>query len=168
MSGLERIICHWTAGTYAVTDHDRDCYHFIVSGDGRVIPGKHSPEANLATADGDYAAHTLHCNTGSIGVSMACMGNALEVPWTAGPWPMKELQLAAMVKKVAELAAAYNIPVTGATILTHAEVQPVLGIAQRGKWDITRLPFRPDLIGHKACGDFIRSQVRKALEPLLK
>jgi hypothetical protein len=156
---LQRIIIHWTAGTYSVHDLDREHYHFIVGGDGTVTAGIHKPEANLSTRDADYAAHTLHCNTGSIGVSMACMGNAVEQPFSTGPWPMKEGQFKVMVAKVAEMAKHYGIPVLPTTILTHAEVEPTLGIKQRGKWDITRIPFRPDLVGHKACGDFIRAEV---------
>lgn len=161
---LQRIVIHWTAGTYSVSELDREHYHFIVGGDGTVVAGDHKPEANLSTKDGDYAAHTLGCNTGSIGVSMACMGNAVESPFNAGPWPMRAVQFDAMVKKVAALAKAYGIPVTPQTILTHAEVQPTLGIKQRGKWDVTRIAFKPELVGHKACGDFIRAQVAAAMK----
>jgi hypothetical protein len=50
-----------------------------------------------------------------------------------------------MIQVVAELARHYRIPITPKTVLTHAEVQSNFGIAQRGKWDITRLPF--DLLG---------------------
>lgn len=161
---MERIIIHWTAGTYSVNALDREHYHFIVGGDGTVTAGIHKPEDNLSTSDGKYAAHTLNCNKGSIGVSMACMGNAVESPFNSGPWPMREVQFNAMIAKVAALAKAYKIPVTPQTILTHAEVQPTLGITQRGKWDVTRIAFRPDLIGHKACGDFIRAHVASAMK----
>jgi hypothetical protein len=53
----------------------------------------------------------------------------------------------------------YKIPVTPRTVLSHAEVQPTLGIKQNGKWDFTELSFRPSLKGHKACGDYMRSRV---------
>ena len=52
-----------------------------------------------------------------------------------------------MAALVANLALHYKIPVTPQTILTHAEVQPTLGIKQRGKWDVTRIPYRSDLVG---------------------
>lgn len=160
---LTRIIIHWTAGTYNVSDMDRDHYHFIVDGEGHVMAGRHTPEANASTSDGDYAAHTMRCNTGSIGISMACMGGAIEAPFNAGKWPMKEVQVKALAAKVAALATKYKIPVTEKTVLTHAEVQPVLGIKQRGKWDVTRIAFRPALIGHKACGDYLREMVKAAM-----
>jgi len=155
---MKRIIIHWTAGTYLVSALDRQHYHFIVGGDGKVIPGVHKVEANASTADGDYAAHTRGCNMDSIGISVACMGNAVEGK-SDGPWPMKEAQFNVMIAKVAELAKQYKIAVTPKTILTHAEVQPTLGIQQAGKWDISRIPFKPELKGHKACGDFIRERV---------
>lgn len=155
---MKRIIIHWTAGTHNVSEADKEHYHFIVSGDGKVVAGDHEVADNLSTADGDYAAHTLGCNKDSIGISMACMGNAVEGK-SDGPWPMTRVQFDAMIAKVRELAGRYKIPVTPQTILTHAEVQPTLGIRQRGKWDITRIPFMPDLKGHKACGDFIRAAV---------
>jgi hypothetical protein len=45
------------------------------------------------------------------------------------------------------------------TVLTHAEVQPTLGVKQRGKWDITRLSFKPDLVGAIPVGNYIRETV---------
>lgn len=161
---MKRIIIHWTAGTYTVTEQDKEHYHFIVNGVGVVEKGDHDVEDNLSTADGDYAAHTLGCNKDSIGISMACMAGAIEAPFNAGKYPMKPVQIESLAAKVAELAKRYKIPVTPQTILTHAEVQPTLGIKQRGKWDVTRIPFMPNLIGHKACGDFIRERVKEALE----
>lgn len=161
---MKRIIVHWTAGTNEVNDVDKQHYHFIVDGDGDVVAGKYKPEDNLSTADGKYAAHTLNCNTGSIGVSMAGMLGAIESPFNAGKYPLKEKQLAATVKLVADLCKKYNIPVTDKTVLTHAEVQPNLGIKQLGKWDCTRLPFKSELIGHRACGDYIREGVVRAMK----
>lgn len=155
---MKRIIIHWTAGTYKVSEQDKEHYHFIVSGDGKIVEGDHTVEANASTADNDYAAHTRGCNKDSIGISMACMAGALEGR-SDGDYPMKENQFDAMISKVIELAKTYKIKVTPQTILTHAEVQPTLGIIQRGKWDIARIPFMPELKGHKACGDYIRKRV---------
>ena len=161
---MKRLIIHWNAGTNEANELDKQHYHFIVDGDGDVVAGKYKPEDNLSTADGKYAAHTLNCNTGSIGVSMAGMLGAIESPFNAGKYPLKEKQLAATVKLVADLCKKYNIPVTDKTVLTHAEVQPNLGITQRGKWDITRIPFKPELVGHKACGDYIRKLVTEEMK----
>jgi hypothetical protein len=157
---LERVICHWTAGSYNPNDQDKEHYHFIIDGDGKVVEGDHKPEANISTSDADgYAAHTRACNTGSIGVSIAAMAGAVESPFIAGPYPIKAVQWSAMVSKVAALCKQYGIAVTPRTVLTHAEVQGTLGIQQAGKWDITRLPFEPALIGAKAVGDKLRRDV---------
>jgi lipocalin len=161
---LNKIICHWTAGSYNVNEQDKEHYHFIIDGTGKVITGDYPPEANISTSDADgYAAHTRGCNTGAIGVSIAAMAGAVENPFDAGKYPVLQLQWGAMVKLVADLAKKYNIPVSTRTILTHAEVEGTLGIQQAGKWDITRLPFEPATIGAKAIGDKLRKEVQAML-----
>ena len=157
MTGLVRIIAHWSAGRYTASKIDRDHYHFIYEGDGREVAGIHTPEDNISAKDGKYAAHTRGCNTGSIGVAVACMWNAKE--GAHGSQPMTEAQFEAMCRGIARLCMRYKIPVTPRTVLSHAEVQPTLGIKQNGKWDFTELSFSPSLKGHKACGDFMRSRV---------
>jgi hypothetical protein len=87
-----------------------------------------------------------------------------ENPFAAGKFPLTRAQWNKMVEVVAELAKSYGIPVTSKTILTHAEVQPNLGIKQKQKWDITRVAFDPTLVGHKAVGDKIRNAVAVALD----
>ena len=140
MAGLVRIIWHWSAGRHTPSDLDRKHYHFIIDGQGKVHQGDIAPEANLSTADGSYAAHTRGCNTGSIGIALAAMVGAVERPFRAGPEPITPAQINALVLLTRELALKYKIPVTRETILSHAEVQPTLKIAQRGKWDIAWLP----------------------------
>jgi len=161
---MKRIIIHWTAGTHEVSEIDKEHYHFIVSGKGTVVKGDHDIGDNLSTADGDYAAHTLGCNKDSIGVSMAGMAGATEIPFSAGKWPITEAQVNVLAGLVADLARQYKIPVTPQNILTHAEVEPVLGIRQRGKWDVTRIPFKPDLKGPQACGNWLRELVAAKLK----
>lgn len=157
---MSRVILHWSAGAYRVSDLDKEHYHLIVDGAANVVRGDHSIADNVNTADDDYAAHTRGCNTGSIGVSMACMAGATEVPFRPGSFPMKETQWKRAAEVVAHLADFYKITVTDKTILTHAEVQPNLGIKQAGKWDVTRVAFDPKLIGAKACGDAFRALVK--------
>lgn len=138
--GLTRIVMHWSAGADSNQDDDREHYHFIVTRSGKQVAGVHKPEANVNIKNGIYAAHTRGLNTGSIGVAMDAMRGAIESPFEAGPEPITGPQLLAFVQLVADLAMTYEIPVTPKTILTHAEVQPTLGVVQRGKWDITWLP----------------------------
>ncbi|WP_312808756.1 peptidoglycan recognition protein family protein [Agrobacterium cavarae] len=156
---MARIIAHWSAGAYRASDLDKEHYHFIVEGSGIVVRGDHVIADNVNTADGKYAAHTKGCNTGSIGVSMACMAGAVESPFNPGKFPMTETQWARAMDVIAQLAAFYKIPVTNKTVLSHAEVQTNLGIKQNGKWDFTRLAFDPSVVGAKACGDKMRRDV---------
>lgn len=160
---MSRVILHWSAGAWKASKLDKEHYHIIVESDGKLVRGDHTISDNVNTGDGDYAAHTRGCNTGSIGVSLACMAGAAESPFKAGKYPMTEVQWSSAMKVIAELAAFYKIPVTDKTILSHAEVQPNLGIKQAGKWDITRLPFDPKTVGAKACGDKMRAAVKARL-----
>lgn len=165
---MERIIIHWTAGAYKANGLDKDHYHILIEGDGNLIRGKNPITANQSPIKGSYAAHTLNCNSGSIGVSMCCMAGATESPANDGKYPLTAEQFGVMIEVVAQLAKRYGIPVTPQTILTHAEVQPNLGIKQKGKWDITRLPFKPSVKGAKAVGDLIRAEVSKRLGKVTK
>lgn len=157
MATLKRVVAHWAVTKYTATALARKHYHFIVEGDGKVVAGDFAPEANIKPVPGEYAAHTLNCNTGSIGVSCAAMHSAESVK-KPGPYPITEVQFNAMCRKIAELCKLYSIPVTSKTVLSHAEVQDNLGIKQRGKWDISVLPFA-GLATAKSCGDLMRRTV---------
>jgi hypothetical protein len=157
---MARIILHWTAGSHKATDFDRKHYHVLVEGDGKIVKGFPSIALNsLPKARGNYAAHTLNCNTGSIGLSMCCMAGAIERPFNAGKYPLTHSQWKAAAKAAAALCKRYGIKVTPKTVLSHAEVQANLGILQRGKWDVAILPFNPDLNTAKECGDIFREAV---------
>jgi N-acetyl-anhydromuramyl-L-alanine amidase AmpD len=157
---MQRIIAHWSAGAHKASALDKEHYHIIIEGDGTVVKGDHDISDNVNTADDDYAAHTRACNTGSIGVSLACMAGATENPFKAGRYPMTKTQWDVAMEVIAQLADFYKIPVTNKTVLSHAEVQPNLGIQQAGKWDFTRLGFDPSVVGAKACGDKMRAEVK--------
>lgn len=160
---MARVICHWTAGGHKAGAVDREHYHILIEGDGRLVRGDHAIDDNVRTGDGDYAAHTRGCNTGSIGVSLCCMAGAVEKPFAAGHAPMTMAQWGKLAAVVAQLCDRYGIAVTPRTVLTHAEVQRTLGIKQRGKWDFTRLAFDPATVGAKACGDRLRAEVNAHL-----
>lgn len=161
---MNRVIVHWSAGTHRASGLDRSHYHILIEGDGKLVRG--TPSIDLNDARGvkpGYAAHTLNCNTGSIGVSLCCMAGAVENPFKAGSAPMTREQWAALPGVLADLCRRYSIPVTPKTILSHAEVQGTLGIKQKGKWDISRLAFDHDVAGAKACGDQFRSSTSSLL-----
>ena len=162
MSGLKRIVAHWTVGTYKSNPIDRAHYHFIIEGDGNIVAGGHKPEANIRPVRGRYAAHCLNLNTGSIGISMASMAGA-QSERDLGPYPFTEVQFDSMCRKIADLCRIYDIVPSRMTVLSHAEVQPTLGIKQRGKWDFTVIPFMPHIRGAIPCGDEMRRRVRNFL-----
>ncbi|MDE0590408.1 N-acetylmuramoyl-L-alanine amidase [Halocynthiibacter sp. C4] len=160
---MKRIINHWTAGSGRANDTDKAHYHLLVEYDGTIIKGTHEVADNVVTSDGDYAAHTRNLNTDSIGVAACGMRGATEYPFDAGPAPITEKAFKTLCVVNAELCMKYGIAVTPETVLTHAEVEPNLGVKQSGKWDYTRLPHRPDLVGAKAIGDYLRSEVTEIL-----
>ena len=141
---MKRIIMHWSAGTHTVSGLDREHYHYIVDGDGNVVTGRYPVEANrVIDRERGYAAHTWNCNTGAIGVALAAMAGASEYPFRAGKFPITDKQLLAFTRLVYRLSVQYSIPIKPDTVLTHAEVQPTLGITQKKKWDISWLPGMP-------------------------
>lgn len=162
-ASMKRIIWHWTAGAYVASELDKEHYHFVIEGDLDVIKCDHSIKDNEVIHGSNYAAHTLNCNTGSIGLSVCSMAGAVESPFNAGKYPFTEGQFLRLVDITAQLCKRYSIPVSRTTTLSHAEVQPTLGIQQRGKWDYSRLPFAPNIVGAVAVGDFIREHVADAM-----
>ena len=162
MAKLNKIIAHWAVTGYKCDATSKQHYHFIVEGDGKVVNGNHTPEANENTADGSYAAHTKGCNTGAIGVSCAAMFGAVSET-NYGQYPITKAQFDSMCRLIAILCNKYGIKVTPKTVLTHAEVQGTLGIPQRGKWDIAVLPH-VNMRGAKMCGDYIRKNVQAYLD----
>lgn len=163
MVGITRIHMHWSAGSYNFIDVDKQAYHYCIGKDGTVYSGKFTPEDNITIVHGKYAAHTLHANTGAIGVAVLGMGGAVKSPFNAGNWPMLPVQIDALVTLVAQLCKKYGISVTRSTVLTHAEVQPTLGVAQKGKWDITWLPGMSEPGDPIDVGDVLRARVSAAI-----
>jgi N-acetyl-anhydromuramyl-L-alanine amidase AmpD len=164
---MNRIIWHWTGGAHTANASDKRHYHFIIEGDGTVVAGNHPPEANAtihSPRDGStYAAHTRGLNTGSIGIALAAMRGATERPFNAGPSPITQAQVDALVALTARLCGQYAIPVQRDTVLTHAEVQQTLKVAQRGKIDIMWLPSMTRTGDPVAIGDGLRDRVIDAL-----
>lgn len=160
MTGLVRIILHWTAGGPRASVHDKRFYHFLTEATGRIVRGDHAPEDNISTRDHIYGAHTRALNTGSIGHAFCGMAMAQPAPLFLGSYPLNEVQLQAGLDHVASLCRRYGIPVTRRTVLTHAEVQPTLGVAQRGKWDIRWLPGMTKIGDAVAIGDLLRERIK--------
>jgi len=163
---MKGIIWHWTGGGYKASTEAREAYHAIIEGDGTVVTGNWPISANEVIVGDSYAAHTRNSNTGFIGISIACMAGAKERPLSYGKYPPTKKQIAALVKLSAKYCRQYRIPVSYITTLSHAEVEANLGIKQRGKWDITVLPWLKKR-GALVVGNYLRSRVKKELEKYL-
>lgn len=162
-AAMRRVHLHWTAGAYAANGLDQNAYHLLIDGTPRLVRGKWPISANVTCPRGAYAAHTLNANTGAIGVSICCMGGPGVTMANHGKYPMKREQWKMAVQAIAELCRFYSIPVTDKTVLTHAEVQPNLGIRQNGKWDIATLSFDRSFDTARKVGDRLRREVAARL-----
>lgn len=158
-SGLHRIHLHWTAGAYGVIDLERHHYNGIVDQTGARYDGEWRFEAQARYQPGRAASHTLNANTGAIGLAADAMAGARERPFDTGSAPLTWDQIAELCNWAAELSVAYDIPVSRYSILTHAEVQPTLGILQRAKWDITWLPDMDAPADPVCVGDRLRALI---------
>lgn len=156
---MKRIIIHWTGGTYAPNSSDLLHYHFVVGGSGKVHNGKFTPKDNENCNDGRYAQHCGGGNTGSIGISMACMFGFKDNK-NIGNYPMTKIQFETCMKKVAQLSKEYNIPIKEDSILTHYEFgQTHPKTTSYGKIDIIFLPPYPHVL-KKDVGNFIRNKIQ--------
>lgn len=163
---MKRIHLHWTGGQYLANSTDRNAYHILIEGDGKVVRGNKSIAANVPGGK-NPASHTKNANTGAIGVSMCCMSGARDTPYIPGKYPMTQVQWNKAIEVIATLAKRYGILVTPVTTLTHAEVQPNLGILQNNKWDIICLPFDSSkIVGSRPVGDLMRLNVAKILDKI--
>ncbi len=163
---LNRIIIHWTAGSY--TNLELDHYHYVVDKDGIVHNGKLPPEANIPK-NGEYLTderYVKHCgggNSNSIGISAAAMG-AYNSANRRTPYPITETQGEALWALAAKLCKRYNIPPEN--VLTHAEFGKLHpDSSSAGKIDITYLPYNPTLVASRV-GPYIRNKVRWYLDRL--
>jgi hypothetical protein len=158
-----RVVLHWTAGAYRVSELDRSHYHVILQDDAalkqgedvRPVRGRFSIADNDRTGDGRYAAHTRGLNGHSVGLSIACMAGAVQ-GGAHGRYPMTRRLWERLAQGAAEVCRHYGIPVTPHTVLQHGEVQRQLGVAQRGKWDCCELSFDRSLSPVEVCEQFRR------------
>lgn len=163
---INRIIWHWAVTGYNITSHAKKAYHYLIDGTGKVHSGDFPVSANAAgksLVTGSYAPHTRGLNSGSIGNSVLSMAGAQEVPFTTGPYPMKENQIDALLQLTASQIKEYNIDLTPRTVLSHAEVQPTLGVKQSGKWDYMWLPGMSEPKNPVDVGNILRERLSRLL-----
>lgn len=174
---LDGFVVHWTGGNHLAGEYDKRHYHFGVDGPGlgvwRGVPLEKNAKGRALPA-GDYAAHTRWLNGGWGGFTLACMGSTKLNPATENnyidiAYPMTKAQWDTGIKALAELCIRYSVPVQRPTkadprgVQSHAEVEQNLGIDQAGKWDFTRLSWKPELKGARVIGDFMRQQIREQI-----
>lgn len=102
-------------------------------------------------------------NTGAIGHAMDAMAGAIERPFDRGSAPITLRQLDAFCRWAAEYSAQYWIPVNVYGMPTHAEIQPIFGVRQRWKWDITWLPGMSAPGDPLVVGERLRDMIRERL-----
>lgn len=156
---MNRIIIHWTAGTYCPNQGEKEHYHYLIDDKGILSKGKYTPEDNINCYDGKYAQHTGGGNTGSIGISMCGMYVPEKTDIHKTKYPLTKIQCEKLFKTVAELCKKYNIKISPNTVMTHYEFgkrNPKTTSA--GKIDIIWLPPYPSVTKDQI-GDFIRSKV---------
>ncbi|MFD1481587.1 N-acetylmuramoyl-L-alanine amidase [Paracoccus nototheniae] len=151
---LTRIHWHWTAGGYVPNSTDLRAYHGLIPGEGR----PRWPVDPTASR-----SHTLNANGGAIGISICAMTGAQERPFDRGRAPITPYQVCELVRETARMCRAYDIPVSRWSTLSHAEIQPTLGVVQRWKWDITWLPGMEGPGDPITVGDRLRDMVRAEL-----
>lgn len=173
----KRVICHWTAGGYTASLHDREHYHALIEwrdGEAHIVAGV--PIVNNMAALGPgiptyhgedaphgYAPHTRDFNSWSIGYAICGMFSALD-RGNIGDFPIRPEQVDILIGLCATTAAAFGLEVTEDTFFTHFEAQSIHGVTQRGKWDITVIPWLLEELGPDDVGPWLRAQVRERLE----
>ena len=161
---MNKIIIHWTGGTWFPNATDKEHYHFLIDKNGKVINGKFKVEDNENCNDGKYAVHCGGGNTGAIGVSMCGMYVPKGVNIKDTKFPLTKKQCEACFKLVAQLCKKHLINLNN--VLTHYEFgQAHPKTSSNGKIDIIFLPPYPE-IKQNQIGSFIRNKVKWYLEKI--
>lgn len=159
---MNRITWHHTGGGYKPSAVDLKAYHRLIDGDGAIHDGTHAIEANAPghkLVSGLYAAHTRGLNSGNIGLSVCCMaGGVWDRPTASKAFPKPE-QIDALVAETVRLCRVYGIIPTRSHTLSHAEVEPTLGVKQKQKWDFDYQIGTVNRRDPIAIGDELRKEV---------
>ena len=163
VNGVRGIIWHWTAGANGIIDLERDNYNWLFDKLGNIYDGNHSvqDQVNYDWRNGVGASHTKSMNTGWLGLSVDAMAGAVESPLDWGTNPITWEGIDAMLDWTKELCSQYDIPISPWTTLSHAEVQPNLGVKQRWKWDYKVLPGSTKAVSARSVGDVLRERMKK-------
>lgn len=163
---LHRVQWHWSASKYAVTAFDLKHYNVVHDFEGNTYDGGARPEhqANYDWRRGVGVSHTKNANTGAIGECVVAMHGATGWPLNQGDFPLTWEGIDAMLRSSIDHHHNFDIPITPYSMLSHAEVEPTLGIAQSGKWDYMTLPDGTKIMDPVECGDFLRERMRNMMQ----
>ena len=160
--GVRDIVWHWAAGSKGLITLELKSYNFLHDVEGNTHDGK-ATIAEQVMYDWSRevgASHTRSMNTGWIGQSVDAMAGAKQNnPITWGSNPITWEGLDAMLEQSADLVEEYDIPVSKWTTLSHAEVQPTLGVRQKWKWDYVVLPGDTVSRDPVEVGDILRKRM---------
>lgn len=160
--GVRGVVWHWTAGANGLIEMEKEAYNFLTDTKGNIYDGN-STIAEQVMYDwrkGIGASHTKSMNTGWIGISQDAMAGAKQTnPITWGSHPITWDGIDAMLEQTWDVCEEYGIPVSPWTTLSHAEVQPTLGVKQRWKWDYVVLPGDDVSRNPRHVGDELRKRM---------
>ena len=163
-SGITRIHWHWTVSGYKVTPRITNHYNGVFDFEGNEYDGGAPPQHQAEYSRHMGVSHSLSSNTGAVGLAVACLAG-VKANWGSmtvdqGKYPVTWEGIDAMLEKTMELCEDFDIYPSPWTTLNHAEIQPNLGIRQKGKWDIQILPSTPNtILSAKAAGDMMRARM---------
>ena len=135
-----RIKClylHWSAGHYGQAYDD---YHLNIDRDGTIY--------QTCSSLTEVKQHTYLRNSGSIGISLCCGYQAScheDGKVNLGPEPPTHEQIEALARVIAILTYALGLPLSYATVKTHAEIACMDGYGPGCgdpdmRWDLWYLP----------------------------
>lgn len=162
--GVRGVVWHWTAGANGLIELEKKAYNFLHDTKGNTYDGN-ATIAEQVMYDwrrGIGASHTKSMNTGWIGLSVDAMAGAVQTnPITWGSHPITWEGIDAMLEQTADLHREYGFPISRWTTLSHAEVQPTLGVKQRWKWDYVVLPGDTKSRDPVEVGDILRERLKE-------
>lgn len=133
-----RITCHHTGGGYRPSADDLRAYHISIDGDGQRHQGIYPLDANAAgkaLRNRSYYPHTWKLNSANFGIAICSMVKGVwGSPRSTAAYP-RPVQVEAMIEEVALRCREFAIKPSREHTLSHAEVEPTLGIKQKNKWD---------------------------------
>lgn len=161
------LVTHWTGAGYSFDSRSRARYHFGIEKTGDVKTGRFSIINNCSERllKGRYAAHTRSRSGYRVGLAVCGMAGAVAEPFDPGRAPFTLAQWEALAAAAADVLQYYRLPVTERTCSSRFEQEGVWGgsCRQRGRWDISRLPWAPELEPVEVAALF-RNRVRELLE----